>query len=82
MVDHQISPTNELKGKHYCKWHNGFMHNTTECKVLQQEIQLAIKQGQLIFSRKKMGMYRNMFPINMDIVFRNDALCYRWSVSI
>jgi hypothetical protein len=35
----------ELKGRSYCKWHDSFTHNTSDCKELRQQIQSAIEQG-------------------------------------
>jgi hypothetical protein len=33
----------------YCKWHNATSHDTNNCKILKQQIQSAMDQGNLKF---------------------------------
>jgi hypothetical protein len=33
----------------YCKWHDSFSHNTCDCNVFHQQLQLAIDEGELKF---------------------------------
>jgi hypothetical protein len=33
----------------YCKWHSAMTHDTNDCKIFRQHIQLAIKKGKLKF---------------------------------
>jgi hypothetical protein len=44
----KLPTAQELQGRSYCKWHHSFTHNTSDCKELHRQIQLAIDQGQLI----------------------------------
>jgi hypothetical protein len=44
----------ELKGRSYCKWHDSFTHNTSDCKELRRQIQSAIEQGRLILGQTTM----------------------------
>jgi hypothetical protein len=63
---HKIPTTQELNGKPYCKWHHSFTHVTSECKVLRQQIQMAIEQGRLIFGQYAMKIDTQPFPgVNM-----------------
>jgi hypothetical protein len=48
-MTHTIPPTDELKRKAYCKWHNYFSHATNDCNVFRRQIQSAINEGRLIF---------------------------------
>jgi hypothetical protein len=51
----------------YCKWHNATSHDTNECKVFRQQIQLAFEQGKLKFEAPKsmMKIDRHLFATNM-----------------
>jgi hypothetical protein len=40
---HTIPSVKELKRMKYCKWHNATSHDTNDCKIFRQQIQLAIK---------------------------------------
>ena len=40
---HKIPSEEELKNMKYCKWHNATSHDTNECKVFRQQIQLAFE---------------------------------------
>ncbi|KAK1685317.1 hypothetical protein QYE76_046165 [Lolium multiflorum] len=46
---HKIPTVQELNGRPYCKWHNSFTHTTSDCKVLRQQIQMAIEQGRPVY---------------------------------
>ena len=37
---HKIPSEEELKNMKYCKWHNATSHDTNECKVFRQQIQM------------------------------------------
>jgi hypothetical protein len=54
----------ELRNKKYCKWHHSLTDHTNECKVFRQQIQAAIDQRRLAFSRAPMKIDHNPFPIN------------------
>ena len=47
--NHVIPSAKELKKIKYCKWHNATSHNTNECKVFRQQLQLAIESGRIKF---------------------------------
>jgi hypothetical protein len=52
LFDHKVSPSPlELKDKKYCKWHNSFNHNTSDCNIFRQFIQSAIDSGRLRFAQ-------------------------------
>jgi hypothetical protein len=53
---HKIPLEEELKKMKYCKWHNATSHDTNECKVFRQQIQLAFEQGKLKFETPKRAM--------------------------
>jgi hypothetical protein len=56
----------ELKGRSYCKWHDSFTHNTSDCKELRRQIQSAIEQGRLILGQTAMKVDTQPFPsVNM-----------------
>jgi hypothetical protein len=51
----------------YCKCHNATSHDTNDCKIFRQQIQLAIEQGKLKFetpakSEKPMKIDQHPFP--------------------
>jgi hypothetical protein len=49
---HTVSPSPlELKERKYCKWHNSFNHNTSDCNIFHQFIQSAIDTGRLRFAQ-------------------------------
>jgi hypothetical protein len=56
----------ELQGRSYCKWHYSFTHNTSDCKELHRQIQLAIEQDRLILGQTAMKVDSQPFPsVNM-----------------
>jgi hypothetical protein len=58
--------TQELKGRLYCKWHDSFTHNTSDCKELRRQIQSTIEQGRLILGQTAMKVDTQPFPsVNM-----------------
>ena len=74
---HTILTDQELKNIKYCKWHNATSHDTNECKVFCQQIQLAIEQGRLKFEtpKKPMKIDGHPFPANMvDVGKKRNAL--------
>ena len=52
----------------YCKWHNATSHNTNECKVFRQQIQLAFEQGKLKFEAPKRTMKIDQHPFATNMV--------------
>jgi len=64
-----IPSAEELKKIKYCKWHNGTSHNTNECEVFRQQLQLAIESGKIKFdscrAQKPMKIDQHPFPTNM-----------------
>ncbi len=64
---HIIPSAEELGKRKYCKWHNSGSHNTNDCKVFRQQIQVAIEGGKIKFddSKKPMKVDGNFFPVNM-----------------
>ena len=74
---HKIPTDQELKNMKYCKWHNAMSHDTNDCKVFHQQIQLAIEQGRLVFEtpKKPLKIDQHLFPANMvDIGVKKNAL--------
>ena len=69
---HKISSEDELKNMKYCKWHNATSHDTNECKVFRQQIQMAFEQGRLKFEapKKTMKIVGHPFATNMVDVAR------------
>jgi hypothetical protein len=52
LFDHTVSPSPpELGDRKYCKWHNSFNHNTSDCNIFRQFIQSAIAFGRLRFAQ-------------------------------
>jgi hypothetical protein len=52
IVDHKVSLSPlELGVQKYCKWYNSLNHNTSDCYIFRQFIQLVINTGRLRFSR-------------------------------
>jgi hypothetical protein len=41
----------DLGDQKYCKWHNSFNHNTSDCNIFSQFIQSAIDFGRLRFAQ-------------------------------
>jgi len=70
---HKIMSKDELKNMKYCKWHNATSHDTNECKVFQQQIQMALEQGKLKFEtpKKMMKIDGHPFATNMVDMARN-----------
>ena len=52
----------------YCKWHNTTSHDTNECKVLRQQIQLAFEQEKLKFEAPKRTMKIDKHPFATNMV--------------
>ena len=70
---HKIPSEEELKHMKYCKWHNATSHDTNECKVFRQQIQMAFEQGRLKFETpmKTMKIDGHPFTTNMVDVARD-----------
>ena len=52
----------------YCKWHNATSHDTNECKIFRQQIQLAFEQGKLKFEAPKRTMKIDQHPFATNMV--------------
>ena len=65
---HKISSEEELKNMKYCKWHNATSHETNECKVFRQQIQLAFEQVKLKFETPKRTMKIDQHPFATNMV--------------
>ena len=52
----------------YCKWHNVTSHDTNECKVFRQHIQLAFEQEKLKFETPKSTMKIDQHPFATNMV--------------
>ena len=65
---HKILFEEELKKMKYCKWHNATSHDTNECKVFRQQIQLAFEQGKLKFETPKRAMKIDQHPFTTNMV--------------
>ena len=65
---HKIPSEEELKHMKYCKWHNATLHDTNECKVFRQQIQMAFEQGRLKFETPKKMMKINGHPFATNMV--------------
>ena len=62
-------PSDQLKNKKFCKFHNATSHSTNECKNFQQHIQRAIQQGRLKFDTpRKMKVDDNPFLRDQNMV--------------
>ena len=72
---HNIPSEDELKNMKYCKWHNATSHDTNECKVFRQQIQMAFEQGRLKFEapKKMMKIDGHPFATNMVDVARDEG---------
>src|SRR6185503_11783006 len=72
---HKIPSEDELKNIKYCKWHNATSHDTNECKVFRQHIQMSFEQGRLKFEalKKTMKIDRHPFATNMVDVARDEG---------
>ena len=71
---HKIPSEEELKHMKYCKWHNATSHDTNECKVFRQQIQMAFEQGRLKFEtpKKMMKIDGHPFATNMVDVAKDE----------
>ena len=65
---HRIPSEDELKNIKYCKWHNAMSHDTNECKVFRQQIQMAFEQGRLKFEAPKRTMRIDGHPFATNMV--------------
>src|SRR6185312_5416021 len=72
---HKIPTDQELKNIKYCKWHNAMSHDTNECKVFRQQIQMAFEQGRLKFEapKKMIKIDGHHFATNMVDVARDEG---------
>ena len=68
---HRIPSEEELKNMKYCKWHNATSHDTNECKVFHQQIQLAFEQGKLKFEAPERTMKIDHHPFSANMVDMN-----------
>ena len=57
------------------KWHYATSHDTNECKVFRQQIQMAFEQGRLKFEalKKTMKIDGHPFTTNMVDVARDEG---------
>lgn len=65
MDGHKIPSADEIQDKKYCKWHNSYSHNASNCLVFQQAIQKALKEGRIKLANKsisKMIVDIDLFP--------------------
>ena len=68
-ANHVMLPPDQLKNKKFYKFHNGISHSTNECRIFQQHIQRAIKQGKLKFDAPRtMKVDDNLFPRDQNMV--------------
>jgi hypothetical protein len=75
---HVILSPEKLGRKAYCKWHNSFSHATNDCNVFRRQVQSAIDDRRLIFTKSsKMKLDTDPFPINV-IDFENKKMLI-WS---
>ena len=65
---HKIPSEEELKNMKYCKWYNATSHDTNECKVFRQQIQLAFEEGKLKFEAPKRTMKIDQHPFATNMV--------------
>ena len=65
---HKIPSEDELKNMKYYKWHNATSHDTNECKVFRQQIQMAFEQGKLKFETPKRTMKIDQHPFATNMV--------------
>jgi hypothetical protein len=59
-IDYTVPPTDELKHRAYCKWHNSFFHATNDSNVFRRQIYSAINKGRLKFQEDT-----EPFPMNV-----------------
>jgi hypothetical protein len=65
IIDHSALPSiQNVKELIYCKWHNSFDHNTSNCNVFRRVIQSAIHNGQLRFSEAQ--QMDQLYSIGLD----------------
>ncbi|KAL5179779.1 hypothetical protein HKD37_01G001028 [Glycine soja] len=66
---HKIQSLDKLKGKKYCKWHNSYIHFTTNCIVFRKDVHRALKEDHFKLANKglaKMEVDTDPFP-KLDI---------------
>ncbi|XP_075473900.1 uncharacterized protein LOC142504945 [Primulina tabacum] len=51
--DHRMPPTEELKGREYCKYHNSYNHATKSCWAFKNILQDIINKGVVKFPNKQ-----------------------------
>ena len=61
-IIHVIPPLEELKRHAYCKFHNSSSHATNDCNVFRRQVQSAINEGRLTFSKMKID--KAPFPVH------------------
>ncbi|TKC12036.1 hypothetical protein FA727_23640, partial [Robertmurraya kyonggiensis] len=61
-ISHVIPPTEELRKRAYCKFHNSFSHATNDCNVFRRQVQSAINESRLKFH--EMQVDETPFPVN------------------
>jgi len=67
--NHVMLPSDQLKNKKFCKFHNATSHSTNERRVFRQHIQRAIQQGRLKFDTpRKMKVDDNPFSRDQNMV--------------
>ncbi|XP_075491134.1 uncharacterized protein LOC142529477 [Primulina tabacum] len=54
--DHKMPPTEELKGREYCKYHNSYNHATKYCWAFKNILQDRINKGVVKFPNKQESM--------------------------
>ncbi|CAL1411516.1 unnamed protein product [Linum trigynum] len=69
---HVLPPSEKLKGKEYCKWHNSISYATNACVDFHNVLQDAIKNGRIKFFEEKKDVMLvdtdplpNMLGVNM-----------------
>ena len=65
----EILPTDEIKGKKYCKWHYSWNHTTNNCTIFKNSIQKALEEGRVKLAKKgDMTVDNNPFSLSINIV--------------
>ncbi|CAL8084352.1 unnamed protein product [Prunus armeniaca] len=59
---HRLPKPEELKGRHYCKWHNSWNHSTNSSVVFRDVIQEGITTGRLKLGKKPPSVTTDPFP--------------------
>ncbi|XP_073030718.1 uncharacterized protein [Primulina eburnea] len=78
--DHRMPPTEELKGREYCKYHNSYNHAAKSCWAFKNILQDRINKGVVKFFNKQESMMvdDDHFPpvalINVNVTDLRDLL--------